>query len=146
MKTAIGLALVALALSGCGTTRALSYRGDGVTGDAIVQMNGHPLVIFIHPKEDGLMAEVTLGSAAASGFVDGLTMGLAKGHRLDPRDVDRALNAFVQPVGCTVDQVREIGNEQVGFEGAFHCPAGVDLRALINAQRGDLRRGVPLHP
>lgn len=141
----VALAGLCALVSGCGTTRSLSYRGDGASGDAIIQVNGKPLVIFVHPREDGLLAEVTLGSAAASGFVSGLTYGLARGRRLDPRTVDVALNDFVRPAGCTVDDVREVGNAQVAFEGAYHCPAGVDLRDLITAQRAALRQGLPLH-
>lgn len=142
----VAIVILALGLTACASTARLSgYRGSGIVSDATVIVQGKPMTITVHPREDYLLGQVTIGSAAASGFVEGLTFGLAKGHRLDPRDVDAALAAFVAPAGCTMDPVRQVGNEQVSFEGRYRCPEGVDLRALILEQRAALRDGHPLH-
>lgn len=137
--------ICALMLTGCASTsRLTSYRGAGIYSDAEVRLNGKIMTITLHPKEPFLLAQVTMGSAAFSGLLSGTTMGLAKGHRLDPRDVDRALQAFVQPLGCQMAPSRMIGGEHVSFEASYTCPEGVDLRAIMLSQRPALKRGEAL--
>lgn len=141
----VAVGLLCLALTACASTsRLASYNGAGIYSDAEVVLNGHTMTITTHPKEPFLLAQVTMGSAAASGFITGLTLGLATGHRLDPRDVDAALARFVAPLGCTMAPSRMIGENNVSFEAQYTCPAGVDLRAIMLSQRAALKRGEPL--
>ena len=52
---------------------------------------------------------------------------------------------FVYPVGCGISDLRALSKMGASWEATYVCPASVDLLALVNAQRADLRRGVPLH-
>ena len=140
--------LAAMALSGCASVqRAASYSADGqFHTDARITVDNHAMSVSIHPQDNTLLAQRGIGDSAAGGFVQGLTFGIVKGWKPDPRLVDQALAEFVRPVGCRVDPVKEIGSDNTSFEAVYHCPAGTDLRALMVAQREALRRGEPLRP
>ena len=135
-----------LGLTGCASLqRAASYSADGqMTFDGRLNVDGRVMSLSIHPKDDTLLAQRSMGDSFASGAIEGLTLGLATGWKPDPRKVDAALALFLQPVGCTASPSYEVGRTDSNYEAAYSCPAGVDLRALMAAQRDALRRGEPL--
>lgn len=137
-----------LALVGCASVqRAASYSSDGqMTFDGRLSVDGRTMSMSIHPRDDTLLVQRSLGDSTAAGAVSGLTFGLMGGWKPDPRKIDVALAGFLQPVNCSASPVQEIGNDDSSFEAVFRCPAGVDLHALMAQQRASLRRGEPLRP
>lgn len=136
-----------LVLGGCASVQRLaSYSSDGsLTFDGQIMVDGRQMSLSIHPRENALLVQKTMGDGVVGGAIEGLTFGLARGWKPDPRRIDLALADFVRPSGCTVAPVHEVGADDVSFEGFFTCPAGAgDLRALMAAQREALRRGEPL--
>jgi hypothetical protein len=134
-----------LALQACAsTTRLMSYGDAGLGAHARITVQGKPMNIMMHPREQAMAVQVTAGEALATGTITGLTYGLVKGFRPDPRNIDRAMQDFVRPSGCTIQPVRMVGNEGVSFETFYSCPAGVDLRAIVRSQTPDLMRGEPI--
>jgi hypothetical protein len=147
MRKLAAIALVALSLTGCASVqRAASYNDGNLTADAQITVQGKRMNVSMHPVDSSLLAQTTLADAAGSGFIKGLTFGLARGFRPDPWAVEAAMRDFVRPLGCEITAVRQIGAEQVSFEGDYTCPAGVDLRATVRAQTARLMRGEPIQP
>jgi hypothetical protein len=56
-----------------------------------------------------------------------------------------AAQHFVRPIGCDISDIHAGWRMGGTWEVTYVCPDQVDLRALIKAQRSDLKRGVPLH-
>lgn len=148
MRTLLIIGATGLLVSGCASIqRAASYSADGqMTFDGRLNVDNHVMALSIHPKDNTLLAQRSIGDSAAGGAIAGLTFGLAGGWKPDPREVDVALGEFLRPVGCTADPARELGNDDSSFEAVYRCPEGTDLRALMAAQRAALRRGEPLQP
>jgi hypothetical protein len=147
MKKLAAVALVALSLSGCASVQRTASYGDGnLTADAQVAVQGKRMNVSVHPSDNSLLVQTTIADAAGSGALAGLTFGLVRGFRPDPWAVEAALREFVRPLGCEITVVRQIGAEQVTFEGDYRCPAGVDLRATVRAQTARLMRGEAIQP
>lgn len=139
-------AATAILLSGCASTQRLGSYNDGdLTAEAQIMVQGKRMNVSVHPRDDTLLAQTTVGDAAVGGLLEGATFGIARGFRPDPREIDRSLAAFVAPVGCTVAPVGAVGGQGVAYEGRYTCPSGVDLRQLMRAQKADLMRGQPIH-
>lgn len=144
----VAASLCSLALTGCASTQRLaSYGAVQMVGDATVRTeDGHTMIVTVHRRDNTLLTTPTAGDSFMAGVLSGATFGANRGFRPDPRVVDRTLAAFVAPTGCTVSPSRQIGGQGITFEAYFGCPAGVDLRALIIAQRENLRQGQPIRP
>jgi hypothetical protein len=117
---------------------------DHGTGDAVVHARGHTFRVWVHPRENDLMLQRPLGASMGQGLLEGLTFNAANLNMPKPVWV-AAAEELTRPVGCTVTDAYTLDNE-VTWEATFTCPAGVDLRALIFAQRASLRAGQPIHP
>jgi len=148
MRHVPAMILVALSLAGCASMqRAASYASDGqMTFDGKIQVDGRWMDMSIHPRDDTLFVQRGIGDSASAGALQGLTFGIARGWKPDPRKIDEALRSFLQPVGCTASPSYEVGSTDSNYEARYSCPAGVDLRAIMAAQRAALQRGEPLRP
>lgn len=145
MKVLVGLLAAAMGLGGCASMQRLTSYSDGnLTADAQVWVQGRPMNVSMHPRDQTMLAQMTVADSATAGMIRGATFGLAGGFKPDPREVDRALTRFVGPTGCAVTPVQEIGHDSISFEAAYSCPAGVDLRAIVKAQHAALMRREPI--
>lgn len=142
MKRISVCVMVAMALSGCASTsRMLSYGGEDLAGtaDAKFQSGGREYVLWLHRKEQMMMLQRGLGTVFGKSVVQGLTYGLVEAR--DPYSAwKQAATDFVAPVDCTISDVRPI-DQDTAWEAAYKCPNGVDLLALVVAQRASLRKG-----
>lgn len=138
------LAIIALALAvgACASTQRTFSYGRGA--DARIDVDGKPMMLHLHPRDDAVMAEVTLTDAAVGGLVQGFTLGMVQADRPNPNSVNREMARFIAPSGCSFAPVRPLGGEGVAFETSFTCPSGVSLRDLMAAQRDALLEGRPL--
>lgn len=145
MRKVACVALAALALTGCASTgRMMSYGGKGMdsVADAKFQSGGREYALWVHRQEDMIMLQRGVMTAAGKSFVQGLTWGLVEAR--DPYIAwKQAATEFLAPVGCTATEVRPI-DQDTAWEAAYVCPEGVDLRALVAAQKAQLRKGQPL--
>lgn len=127
-------------LAGCSSLgRAMEYR-DAPVAQFVVQ--GQGFKVFQHPDEPALLIQLYVADAAARGFVRGMTMGVAD----TTPDYDRwkaGAEWMVRPAGCEVRDLKPVHYGST-WEFTYVCPPGVDLRALIEAQREQLRNGVQL--
>lgn len=148
MRNVPAIILVALSVTGCASMqRAASYASDGqMSFDGKIMVDGRSMDMSIHPRDDTLFVQRGMGDSAAAGALQGLTFGISRGWKPDPRKIDEALRMFLQPVGCTASPSYEVGSTDTNYEARYSCPAGVDLRAIMADQRDALRRGEPLHP
>ena len=137
---AVGAAL--LMVSGCASVQRMASYRDGA--DAQIGVAGRRMNLWMHPSDPTILAGMTVADAAGGGFIRGATFGLAGGFKPDPRAVDAALAAWLRPTGCTAAPVQELGNDSINFEARYSCPAGVDLNALVEAQKAGLMRGEPI--
>jgi hypothetical protein len=145
MKKLFVIAVVSGSLAGCASVQRAASYGDGqLTFDGKLAVEGREMSMSIHPRDSTLLVQRTLGDSAAAGALQGLTFGIARGWKPDPRKIDEALRLFLQPVGCTASASYEVGSTDTNYEARYACPAGVDLRAIMAAQRDALRRGEPL--
>lgn len=143
MRRFLALALAALTLTACASmNRALSFGNR--FADARYTVAGKTFSVWVHPSEDVIMLQSTWGDAAASGFVEGATLGLAE---TDPAYHTWMAGAryLAQPAGCEVRDLRPV-DQDIHWEFDYSCPEGVDLRALIMAQRDQLRHGAQITP
>lgn len=148
MRHIFVIILAAVSVTGCASMqRAASYGSDGqMTFDGKIEVAGRAMDMSIHPRDDTLFVQRSLGESAAAGALQGLTFGIARGWKPDPRKIDEALRIFLQPVGCTASPSYEVGSTDTNYEARYSCPAGVNLRAIMAEQRDALRRGEPLRP
>lgn len=58
----------------------------------------------------------------------------------------RAAEKFVEPAGCGISAVTVKWRIGATWEAAFVCPAGIDLSALVKAQKERLKSGLPIEP
>lgn len=139
LRMAVAIA-ACVALAGCGTTsRLLSYGNNNA--QAQIEVGGRRMNVWSHPSEPSLLIVQTVGDAAAAGAVRGATFGLSEGRQPDVRDVDAAVARFLAPVGCRAQPATQLGSHAIQFEATFTCPQGVNLRALMFAQKERLMRG-----
>lgn len=124
------IAVIALlvCLAGCASTaRLITYDGPRV----VVPYRNVRLVFQKHKNDNMLLAQAGIGS-----------MGTQNWNISDWR---RAFEAFVEPVGCGVPELTAISKLGSTWEATVLCPEGVDLSALMAAQKSEIRRGAPLH-
>ncbi|SFS42727.1 hypothetical protein [Brevundimonas viscosa] len=128
MRGLLAVAAVCAALGGCaGTGRLFSY---GVTqlADARVRLGEAEFQIYVHPSDPTLLIQRSLNQTGGG-------MGTIP-------EFEAAAGSFLAPVGCSplATQLIAAGS----YETTYRCPPGVDLIALVAAQRTDLREGAPL--
>lgn len=143
MRRWIAAGVGVVLLGGCSSMgRIMSY---GTTwADAIFVVEGRRYEVYAHETDPTLLIQRSIGDAAARGFVKGLTLGVAD-TAPDYETWKAGAEWMVRPVGCEVRDLKPLQYEST-WEFTYVCPPGVDLRALIEAQRGQLRNGVPLDP
>lgn len=128
-------------IAGCASTgRAMSYGNR--FADARYEAGGKTFSVWIHPTEPTIMLQSTWGSAAASGAVEGATLGVANVDSSYATWMAGA-RALTEPAGCEVQHLRPL-DQSIMWEFDYVCPEGVDLRALIMSQRAALRQGARL--
>lgn len=127
MKRLFGVVLAATVLSGCGTSRLLSYGGQ--LSDAKVELGAAAFSVYVHPKDDTLLIQRRFGQTTN---LDG------------PELIGIVASQFLQPIECSVGNVERIAPGS--WEASFSCPSSVDIRRLVAAQRGDLQSGAPIKP
>lgn len=140
--TRIALVLAAaLALMACSNlARTLSYGTDWA--DAIFGVDGTRFEMYAHERDPTLLLQVSIGRAAAQGLLEGVSLGLAnKGPAF--AEWKSAAEWILTPVGCSIVDLYPLDQSHT-WEVRYACPPGVDLRAMIGAQREQLRNGVPL--
>jgi hypothetical protein len=134
---------VAMALSGCASvSHALDY-GDLRLADAKFETEHREFSLWLHPEQDTALIEGRLVDNAVQGSTRWATGGLWN-IRTPYAGWREGARTFLQPVGCEVLEMTPYKTDAV-WEFRYRCPQGVDLRALVHAQRGDLRDGKPLH-
>ncbi|HEY5070525.1 MAG TPA: hypothetical protein VII63_00695 [Caulobacteraceae bacterium] len=130
----IGLVLLVAALAVAFDTSAASLLSYGwKLSDATVVLGPITFRIYVHPTENTLLIQPAMknvGQAASH-------LPLAKWRQV--------AEAFVSPIGCGISDVRSVTKMGATWEAAYLCPPGVDLRALVKAQRVELQRGAALH-
>jgi hypothetical protein len=134
-----------LAISGCASTgRLLSYGNNNA--QAQIDVAGRRMNVWSHPTDQTLLIVKTVGAAAAGGALEGATLGLVEAPRPDVRAIDAAVSRFLAPVGCTAEPAMPLGGGGIQYEAAYRCPAGLDLREMMFAQKDSLMQGQPLRP
>jgi hypothetical protein len=130
-----------LILSACpGFNRIMTY-GTG-WADAMYNVHGKRFEVWIHPTDNSILLNSTIGNAFAKGMVKGASLGIAE--TAPSYSVWMAgAKALLDPVGCTVKDLRPL-KQEVSWEFDFVCPPGVDLRRMMREQRTELRDGKPL--
>ena len=141
MRRALVAAVALALLSGCaGISRALSY-GNG-WADAIYTTQGKRYEVWMHPKDNTILLNGSIGDAMAKGVIGGLTLGIA-GRDADASVWMTGARAFLDPAGCRVKDLYPVQLPD-SWEVVYECPNGVDLRQLVREQRAALRDGKPL--
>lgn len=125
MRVALAAA-AALTVAGCGTGRLLSYGTQ--MSDAVVRMGPAAFSVYVHPKDDTLLIQRRVMQTTNHDSAELIRI---------------AGTQFVQPVGCSITEVRSIAAGS--WEAGFACPPDVDLRALASEQRAQLQAGASLH-
>lgn len=111
--------------------------------DANIRVDGTTFALHVHPTEDTILVQRGFGAAMGNAFVEGATFGAVRPQ--EPKPVwQRAAEWLTGPAGCTVTDVYEL--ENISWEATYTCPSGVDLRAIVAANRSALRQGQPLPP
>lgn len=120
------LALGLTVLAGCGgkpggLQDAMSYDSKSITH---VKMSDDTYRVFDHPAGDRIMTTTSVGKAAQSGFVKGLTYGLADIQTPEGRH-EAAARRYLDITGRSSCQIRN-GYELVSYQYEFRieCPAG----------------------
>ena len=134
-----GVAVVALAGS-TNMARTMSYGTDWA--DAIYGVHGKRIEMYAHEKDQTLLLQLSVGRVMGQSMVQIATLGLA-GDGPSLATWRAAAEWVVEPVGCEVAELKPLMRDNT-WEMRYRCPEGVDLRAMIMAQRDLLRRGIPL--
>lgn len=135
-----GLAAVAaaLVLGGCANVSRMVSYGTG-WADAIVTLNGVRMEMYAHPSDPTVMMQVWIGRVMGQQVLEMVTLGLAdNGPGIETWRA--GARWLVEPAGCKVEELRPLDQADT-WEARYACPEGVDLRALIEAQRDQLREG-----
>lgn len=127
---AIGLILAAASAQ---AASLLSYPMNW--GQATVHDEGRTFKLWVHPKENRILLEASLGEAM-----------LNNPSKWPIEYWRHAAETFVTPAGCGIEDVAAHWRAGGAWEATYVCPPGVDLRALVNAQSAALKKGLPLQP
>ena len=142
MRSLTGAAvLAAFAVSGCGAgmARLGTYGTD--LADAKTRVGGREFAIQVHPTDNTIAIQRGFGALMGQSFVEGATFGAA--NYQEPMPIWRsAAEWLLHPPGCRILSIYEL--ERTSYEAEYECPAGVDLRALVQEHRQTLRQGQPL--
>ncbi|HWA60782.1 MAG TPA: hypothetical protein VG939_05375 [Caulobacteraceae bacterium] len=129
MRPAASAALIASLLATPATATSLFDFGTG-QADAHVPVGDTFFNIWMsHKGRDEFLIEPSVKTAFFGG-----------GHYPDPT-WRMVAEAFVNPVGCGISEVRPISRIGAAWVAEYVCPAGVDLRALVHEQRAALQHG-----
>lgn len=132
----VALALI-LALGPASASAGSLFDYMKLTYDAKLTVDGRVFSVMLHKSQDRFLLQPSMHEAFTG-------MG-APAHW--PLPVWRkAAETFVEPVGCGISDMDAISRHGGSWEATYVCPPGVDLRALVAAERKDLRQGLPLHP
>lgn len=126
MRGALAAAIVFVALP-AQAGNLLSY-GWGMADASVPMGDGH-FNIWVHHKDNTFLIEPGLSTVMVGG-----------GHFPD-LTWRQVAEAFVSSVGCGISDVRPISRAGAAWEATFVCPPGVDLHALVKAQRAALKAG-----
>lgn len=130
-----------IALGGCSTmSRSLSYGNRWA--DARLNVEHMEYSYWLHPRDPTVLITLSTGSALARGSARGATFGLADVNPVYQQWMAGA-QALVAPVGCDVTELTAL-DQLTTWEFTPVCPDGVDLRAVVAAQRDALRAGAQL--
>ena len=141
MRRALIISVMAVGLSGCGAgfARLGTYGMD--LADANTSVDGRRYSLYVHPRDNTVMAQRGMGAVLGQSAVEGLTFGAVSMQ--EPMPIWRsAVNWLLEPAGCTILSIYEL--ERTSFEAEYQCPAGVDLRRLVSEHRTTLREGQQL--
>jgi hypothetical protein len=132
-------ALMLAALTSGASAQGLVDMGWGWNSDAkVVDIDGAFNVWVYRPRNhDSLLLEPRMSEIlGGAGAVSHWPIAFWR----------HAAEAFVRPVGCGISDVQAISKDGAAWRALYVCPPGVDLRALVMAQRPALQQGQPLHP
>jgi hypothetical protein len=128
---AFAAAAAAISAGDAGATSLFSY--GLATSDASVNEDGRTFRFYVHPHENLLLIQPSAGSA------------WTKHPQKWPQEAwKHAAATLVAPAGCAVTEIHVKSRIGATWEAGFACPAGVDLRALMMAQRAAITHGEPL--
>jgi hypothetical protein len=130
-SAALACVLAALA---AGPAAANSMWDYGMKfSDATVIIGSDPIRIYVHKSRNTFMMQPAMSTIMGGG-----------GHF--PESTWRlAAEKFVYNIGCGISDVVAFSKAGATWEATYVCPDGVDLRALVAAQRDALKHGEPLH-
>jgi len=132
MRRAVVGACLAACLASTAAASSLFDYGWGMA-DARIPMNDAAFNIWIAPHRPTFLIEPAMKTVMGGG-----------GHFPDP--VWRTVaEAFVQPIGCGISEVRPLSRMGAAWEATYVCPGDVDLIHLVREQRDALKRGERLH-
>lgn len=135
--------LIASTLAGCGAGFARLGTYGNERADALTDVDGRKYSLFVHPTDDTILVQRGLGGALGQAVAEGATLGAVSMQ--EPKPIwRRAADWLLNPVGCATTDVYEL--ERISWEAPFTCPAGVDIRRLVQDNRTTLRQGQPLAP
>lgn len=132
MRLAASLFVVAFAIAAPASAKRHSLLSYG-TGfrDAMVIYDGEKFSIYVHPKDQALLIEPAMSMLG----------------RKFPLQTYRAVaEQFVAPLNCGIPSVDAITVTGAAWEASYECPAGVNLREIVKAQRASLKRGEAIQP
>jgi len=127
---ALFVALAIPATSHAGSLLSYGWR----TAGAEETVDGKHFSIYIHPKDNTILLQPKMGAL----FHDIPAQWPLVVWR-------QAAEAFVSPIGCGISDVKAMTRTGATWEATYVCPDGVDLRALAESQRSDLKKGAILH-
>ena len=104
-------------------------------GQATIHDGGRTFKLWVHPKENRILLEAAIGQSF-----------FGKPGKWPLEYWRQAAESFVAPVGCGIQDVDVNWRAGASWEASYVCPPGVDLRALVNAQTDQLKKGQPLQP
>lgn len=143
-RNLIVTALAVLVLGACGTLGRLGEYGLDMS-DALFRHDGAAFTISVHPREDTFLIRPGAMEGLGRSLARGVSLGFA--GRPPGYEASRAAAAyFIEPSGCEISRFQDLDASTGYWEADYACPPGVDLRAMVMAQRSSLRGGVRLDP
>jgi len=132
----------AAAVSGCASLSHAADYGDLRFADAKFETEDREFSVWLHPDRDTALIEGRLVDNAVQGMVRYTSLQMWN-MRTPYAGWREGARTFLRPVGCEVLEMTPFKTDAV-WEFRYRCPAGVELRAWVEAQKSDLRDGTPL--